>query len=171
MFKNELIAKVARVLSENNIRKPVHIDKRVLRIMDVTYKDEALSGQVHIKPKDKLVKYTAEDVSNILEGIIACVQDSLQHGESVAIKGLGNFNIVWRNPRRVRRLDNGEMIDIPGRYAPKFSFSQNLLEAAKIYTLSKENNPVGFEIPDPVYDQFEFPDDEDGDEVNDNAEG
>lgn len=171
MFKNELIAKAARVLSDNDVRKPVHVDKRVLKIMDVTHNSEDISGQIQIKPKDKMVKYTADDVANVLEAVIVCVQDAIQHGEGVAIKGLGNFSVVWRAPRKVRRPDTGEWCDIPGRYAPKFSIGQPLLNAARVYTLSSQNNPEGFDMPAPVYDQFETPDDDEiGGELDGNTE-
>lgn len=171
MYKNELIAKAARLLSENNIRKPVHIDKRALKIIDATYKDEDISGQVIIKPKDKMVRYTADDVANILEAVIVSIQDSIQHGESVAIKGLGNFSVVWRNPRRVRRPDTGEWVDIDGRYSAKFSIGQPIQNAARVFTMSKRDNPKGFEMPDPIYDQFEIPDEEyeDGEVLNGNT--
>lgn len=171
MYKSELIAKAAKVLSENNVRKPVHVDKRVLKIIDATYNNEDISGQVSIKPKDKMVKYTFDDVANILEAIIVSIQDAIQHGESVAIKGLGNFSVVWRNPRRVKHPDTGEWVEIEGRYAPKFSMGQPLINAARVFMLSSENNPSGFSMPDPVYDKFETPDEEyeDGDEINGDA--
>lgn len=172
MYKIELIANAAKLLAQNDVRKPVHVDKRVLKIMDVTRTSEDISGQVTIKPKDKMVRYTADDVANILEAIIVCIQDAVQHGEGVAIKGLGNFSVVWRNPRRVRRPDTGEWVDISGRYAAKFTVGQQLQNAARLYTLSKENNPSGFQMPDPIYDQFEGPDDdfEDGDVLDGNTE-
>lgn len=169
MFKHELIAKITKVLSDNDVRKPVHIDKRILKIVDATYADETTSGSITIKPKDKMVRYTNDDVANILEALIILVQDSMSRGENVAIKGLGIFSVAWRNPKRIRRPDTREWVDIPGRYVPKFTIGAPLRDAARLYTLSKQANPVGFEMPDPVYDQFEFPEDdefEDGDELD-----
>lgn len=166
MQKHELIAMVANVLKDNNIRKQVHIDKRVLKIVDATYAEEETSGRIVIKPRSKMVRYTNEDVANVLEGVIAVIMDGIRHGEGTAIKGLGNFALTYRAPKRVRNVNNGEIIDIPGRHVVKFTPGLDLREAANVYTLSKEHDPEGFKMPDPIYDQFEYPDDENGGDVD-----
>ena len=166
MQKHELIARVANVLRENNIRKQVHMDKRILKIVDATYAEEETSGRIVIKPRSKMAKYTNDDVANILEGVIAVILDGIRHGEGTAIKGLGNFSVYYRAPKKVRNINNGEMIDVPERYIVKFLPGLDMREAANMYTLSRINNPEGFKIPDPIYDQFEEPDDEDGDDVD-----
>lgn len=166
MQKHELIAAVANALKDNNIKKQVHIDRRILKIVDATYAEEETSGRILIKPRDKAVKYTNEDVANVLEGIIAVILDGVKRGEGTAIKGLGSFSLVYRAPKRVKNVLNGEIVDIPGRHVVKFTPGMDLREAANVYTLSQEYNPEGFRMPDPIYDQFEHPEDEDGDEVD-----
>ncbi len=166
MNKQEMVASVARVLARNKVKKLVHTDKRVLKITDITYKEETNSGQISIKPRDKMVKYTADDVSNILDGIIAVLTDAISHGESVSISGIGKFSVQRKAPRKMRRPDNGELIEIPERYVVKVLPSLALREAASHYGLAKANNPQGFIMPDPIYDQFETPDEDEDEEVD-----
>lgn len=171
MTKSDLIKRVARVLNENNIKKKVHMEKRILKITDITNKSADESGQISIKGKDKEVRYTAEDVENVLEAIIACIHDTIAHGDQVTIKGIGTFKVLYHKGRLVRNPITNEMMPIPGRYNPKFIFSQSLKAAARLYELSMVNNPEGFKEPDPIYDRCETPDDyfndtKDGDEVD-----
>ena len=59
MQKHELIAKAANVLRENNIKKQVHIDKRILKFTDITYK----SGSV--KSSQTYYRINLQDIKNI----------------------------------------------------------------------------------------------------------
>ena len=160
MNKLELAGKVSKTLDRNGIRKFVHIEKRKLQITDVTYKDESVAGQVTVRAKDKMVKYTMDDVMNILDGIAAVVKDELSHGEPVNLYGLGKFGLKYRRPKRMWKPDTKEWIDVPEKYVAYVTPSVFLREAADIYTLSKQNNPEGFKMPDPIYDQFESPDED-----------
>lgn len=169
MNKAELVQSAARVLFDNNARKNVHVEKRVLKITDVTYKEEIDAGRVSVKAKDKLVRYTIDDVAVIFEAILVVIQDALSHGESVTINGLGKFYLKHRRARKMKRPDNGEWVDVPEKYVPKVTPGFGLREAAAIYAMSLENNPEGLILPEPIYDQFEFPDDdieEEGDELD-----
>lgn len=169
MNKSELVQSAARTLYDNNARKNVHIEKRVLKITDVTYKEEIDAGRVSVKAKDKLVRYTIDDVAVILEAILAVIQDTLSRGEAVNISGLGKFYLKHRQARKMRRPDNGEWVDVPERYVPKVTPGFRLREAADLYEMSLKNNPDGLILPDPIYDQFEFPDEEaeeEGDEID-----
>lgn len=172
MNKAELVQGAARVLADNNARKNVHLEKRVLKITDVTYKDEVNAGCVSVKAKDKLVKYTIDDVAVIFEAIIAVIGDAIAHGETISINGLGKFYLKHRPARRMKRPDNGQWVDLPERYVPKITPGFNLRDAAAIYSMSMQNNPEGLILPDPIYDQFEFPDEEPegGEEISGNAE-
>lgn len=168
MNKSELIAKAARLLDEHDMRKPVHLDRRVYEIVDTTSTTrEVMEGKIVIQPRDKNVRYTQDDVTNILEMIIYVVQDELAHGGSVSMKGLGTFDLVWRQPRSTKIPGTEQWVDIPGRFVPKFHANSGLRNAAQIYTMSMQNNPVGFQMPDPVYDQFEQPDEEYDDDYED----
>ena len=173
MNKTELIQSVSKVLTENNIKKPIRIEKHIFKIMDITFSDETEMGRISVRPQNKLVRYTAEDVSNILEGMIAVITDSIQHGEKVSLKGLGNFTIFRRPPRKIRKPDTGELIDIPERFTIKYSPSSNIREAAIVYGSINKNNPEGFIMPEPIYDQFEAPDEieEEGLDGEDNGGG
>lgn len=169
MNKTELIKLTAKVLGRNNIRKSVHVEKRKLKITDITYKEETDSGFISVAPKDKMVKYTADDVSNILEAILAVVQDTLAHGESVYIRGLGTFHLKYKPPRKIRRPDTGEWIDVEERYAPKFIIGSPIRNAAVQYSASLKNNPEGLKVPDPIYDRYESPDDDVDEEVSEDG--
>lgn len=168
MNKAELAQTAARILNDNGARKNVHLEKRILKITDVTYSNEVEAGRVAVQAKDKLVRYTIDDVTIIFEAILTVIQDELTKGGTIHISGLGKFYLKHRAAKRLRKPDTGEWIDVPEKYVPKFNPGFWLREAADIYGMSGENNPIGQILPDPIYDQFEFPDeeDEDGDEVD-----
>ena len=157
MTKDVLITKAAKVLNENNIKKKVHIDKRILKFTDITSKAEEVSGQISVKAKDKEVRYTSEDVANVLEALIVCIQDVISKGEQVSIKGLGAFTVQYHKGRMVRNPITKEMMKIDGRYVPKFIIGQPLRAAAKLYELSLIGNPTGYIEPEPVYDRLDVP--------------
>lgn len=158
MNKHELTSMVKKVLDQNNARKFVHIEKRILKITDVTYKDETTAGRISVQAKDKLVKYTMEDVGVILDAIAVVIREALMHGETVNVLGLGRFFLKYRRAKKMKKPDTGEWITIPEKYVVAITPSAPLREAADIYTMSKQNNPEGFILPDPIYDQFETPD-------------
>ena len=167
MQKADVITQMAKIVNAHNLRKTVHVDKRILKIVDVTKeKNEDMAGRITIQPKDKLVRYTKDDAACMLEAFVLCLQDALTQGESVSVKGLGTFSLVRRKARKTKIPGTEQWVDIPERFVVKFTPNYGLRNAARVYTLSFQGNPTGFQLPDPMYDQFEFPDeDEDENEV------
>lgn len=161
MNKTELAQAIARTLDANKVKKSVRLQKHVIQLTDITYSNEESAGKITVRPRDKEVKYTCDDIEYFLNAMISVFYDVLSRGESITIQGIGIFKPRRWAGRVVKMPDTGEYIDVPDRYNLKFYPSMALREAMITYTSFMNNNPVGLIIPDPVYDQFETPDEED----------
>lgn len=151
MNKKDLTDKIAAVLRDNDIRKPISIPKHVFHISD----DDGNTANFGVKRVDKRVFYTRDDVSTILDAYIAVVTDAVSRGEEVNVRGFGTISLYKRAARRSRVPGTGEWLETEGRYVPKFRFSNDLRFAARKYELSLDDK----------YDDIEyFDDDEDVDE-------
>lgn len=132
MNKKELISKIVDVLHENNIRKPTSAQKTTLHISD----DYGNKSDFIIRKSDKGLLFTVNDVSAIIDACLAVIEDSIKHGENIAIHGFGTLGVHHRAARLTRHPDTGEVIRIDDRYVPKFTFGNTLRMAAKVYELS-----------------------------------
>ena len=132
MNKRELICKVAEVMRDNGVKKTIKIPKQTFTISD----NEGNSKEFVVKKTDKLVNLNIEDVGNVIDACIAVIEDALKRGESVSVYGFGNLGLHYRKPRKTKRIDTGEDVDVPGRFVPKFSYGNELRLAANIYESS-----------------------------------
>ena len=132
MNKKELSSRVAEVLRENNVRKPISIKKHTFYITD----DDGNAANFHIKQQDKNVIYTVDDALNVIDACIAVIVDALKNGEEINIKGFGNLGLHYRAARRTKEPNTGEWCVIEARYVPKFSYGNDLRMAARLYELS-----------------------------------
>lgn len=132
MNKKELSSRVAEVLRENNVRKPISIKKHTFHITD----DDGNAANFHIKQQDKNVIYTVDDALNVIDACIAVIVDALKNGEEINIKGFGNLGLHYRAARRTKEPNTGEWCVIEARYVPKFSYGNDLRMAARLYELS-----------------------------------
>lgn len=78
--------------------------------------------------RQELVKAIAEQcghsqatVNDVLNGLIATVQDTVAAGEKVNLVGFGSFEAVNRAERSGRNPLTGEAITIPASVAPRFT--------------------------------------------------
>lgn len=67
------------------------------------------------------------EVKLVLNTIIDVIEDALREGKKVKISGFGSFSLVRRRGRRVKPIGKEEMIKIPDRITPKFSFSYSFV--------------------------------------------
>ena len=132
MNKKELSSRVAEVLRENNVRKPVSVKKHTFHITD----EEGNTADFHIKQQDKNVIYTVDDTMNVIDACIAVIVDALKNGEEISIKGFGNLGLHYRAARRTKEPNSGEWCEIEARYVPRFSYGNDLRMAARLYELS-----------------------------------
>lgn len=150
MNRVELVRKVASLMRDNNIRKPISFQKQVFHISD----DEGNVKDFVIKKSDKGVLYTIEDIDAILDSIIEVVEDSLKQGETISIRGFGTLGLHYRKARTTKHPATGEDIKIIERYVPKFTFGNNLRLCAKMFELYLKENKLNVE-PNPVYDEYD----------------
>lgn len=147
MNRKELIRRVASVMRENNVRKPVSSPKQVFHISD----DDGNTKDFVIRKTDKSVLFTADDVEAIVDACLFVIEDAMKRGESVSIRGFGTLGLKYRKPRATKKLGTDEWVDIDARYIPKFTFGNNLRMCAKVYELSLQDNVLS--EPLPVFDE------------------
>lgn len=139
MNKKDLISKTVEVLRENNVRKHVAAQKTVLHISD----DHGNQSDFIIKKSDTGLLFTVGDVTAIIDACLAVVEDSIKHGEDVAIHGFGTLGVHHRAARQTKHPDTGETVSVDARYVPKFNFGNSLRMAAKVYELSLDDREGG----------------------------
>jgi len=147
MNRKELVRRVASVMRENNVRKPVSSPKQVFHISD----DDGNTKDFVIRKTDKSVLFTADDVEAIVDACLFVVEDAMKRGEPVSIRGFGTLGLKYRKPRATKKLGTDEWVDIDARYIPKFTFGNDLRMCAKIYELSLQDNVLS--EPLPVFDE------------------
>lgn len=141
MNRKELVRRIANVMRENDIRKPVSSQKQVFHISD----DEGNSKDFVVKKTDKGVLFTYDDVEAVMDTCLAVIGDSLKKGESVSIRGFGTLSLNYRKPRVNKHPVTHEEVDVSGRYVPKFESGKDLKMCAKMYELSLEERLANYE--------------------------
>ena len=147
MNRKELVRRVASVMRENNVRKPVSSPKHVFHISD----DDGNTKDFVIRKTDKNVLFTADDVEAIVDACLFVIEDAMKRGEPVSIRGFGTLGLKYRKPRATKKLGTDEWVDIDARYIPKFTFGNDLRMCAKVYELSLQDNVLS--EPLPVFDE------------------
>lgn len=140
MNRKELVRRIANVMRENDIRKPVSSQKQVFHISD----DEGNSKDFVVKKTDKGVLFTYDDVEAVMDTCLAIIGDSLKKGESVSIRGFGTLSLNYRKPRVNKHPVTHEEVEVSGRYVPKFESGKDLKMCAKMYELSLEERLANY---------------------------
>ena len=144
MNRKELVRRIANVMRENNIRKPVSSQKQVFHISD----DEGNSRDFIVKKTDKGVLFTYDDVEAVISTCLAVIGDSLKRGESVSIRGFGTLSLNYRKPRVNKHPVTHEEVEVSWRYVPKFESGKDLKMCAKMYELSLEERISSYGSPE-----------------------
>ena len=84
MNRKELVRRIANVMRENDIRKPVSSQKQVFHISD----DEGNSKDFVVKKTDKGVLFTYDDVEAVMDTCLAVIGDSLYQSEDSVLSHL-----------------------------------------------------------------------------------
>jgi len=149
MNKNEFIRRVANLLRENEIKKPVYVKKSVFHISD----DYGNSADFTIKQDDKQVLYTVDDVACIVDACLLAIEEALKNGERVTIKGFGSLGLRKRAPRKIRQVGTDTWCEVEGRLVPNFHFGNDLRMAARVYEMTQKDADNAPKLPDPIYDE------------------
>lgn len=129
MIKKEMISRIAALLRENDIRKPVSIPKQVFHISD----DNGNSKDFKVRQIDRNVLYTAEDVENIIDACQYVIQDALKNGETVSVHGFGRLELMYTKERTAKNVLDGQEVFIEGHYRPRFLVGNDLRRCAQVY--------------------------------------
>lgn len=156
MYKRELISRVASLMRENNLRKPVSVPKQAFHISD----DEGNTKDFVIKRRDKNVLYTVDDVEAVIDSCVAVIEDALRNGEPITLKGFGTLSLKYRKPRATKIPCTEEWVTVDGRYIPKFDFGNSLRRCAQLYEASL--NDMEINKPMPIFEDSQD-DETDGD--------
>lgn len=132
MNRKELVRRIAAVMRDNGIRKPISSQKQVFHISD----DEGNTKDFVVKKTGKDVLFTIDDVESIMDACIYVIEDALKHGDSVSIRGFGTLGLHYRKARTTKHPATGNTVEVDARYVPKFIFGDNLRLCAKIFELS-----------------------------------
>lgn len=151
MNRKELVRRVAAVMRDNGIRKPVSSPKQIFHISD----DEGNTKDFIVKKSNKSVMYTVDDVESMIDACVYVIEDALKQGEHITVRGFGTLALQYRKARTTKHPDTGEPVEVKARYIPKFSFGNDLRICAKMFELSLAENAQ--EIEPPLLDE------EDGD--------
>jgi len=144
MVKKELISRITAVLRENNVRKQISIPKRVFHIID----DDGNQKDFKVKQTDKSVIYTSEDIEAILDACMYVIREALKNGEEISVHGFGKLWLKYRVPKVVsKNVHDGLPCVAPGAYIPKFTFGNDLLRSAQIYTQSVSDQELIQPLP------------------------
>lgn len=136
MNRKELVRRVALLMRENNIRKPIPAKKQVFHISD----DEGNTKDFVIKKTESGVLFTIDDIDSMIGALITIIEDSLKQGEPISIRGFGTLGLHYRKARSTKHPETGEPVVIPDRYIPKFTYGKALRTCAKIFELSLGEN-------------------------------
>lgn len=143
MVKKDLISNASKVLRDNNIRKRVTTPAHVFHISD----DDGNQKDFKVKKTDKDVLYTVEDIERILDACIFVIQEAMKSGEEIAIHGFGKMMLRYRSPKTVRNVLDGNPVQTPGGYFPRFVPGNDLMRAAHIYEQYLKDRKINEPLP------------------------
>ena len=143
MVRKELIRRMAEVMRENDIRKPISIPKQVFHISD----DDGNHKDFTVKKIDKTVLYTADDIEAILDTLQFVIQEAVKTGEEISIRGFGTLGLRYRKPRIQRNVMDGQPVEVEGRYVPHFLCGNDLKRCAQVYEQSLIDRKINEPLP------------------------
>lgn len=129
MVRRELIRRIADVMRENNIRKPISLPKQVLHVSD----DEGHSKDFVVKQEDKEYLYTIKDIEAVLDACRFVIHEAMKKGEKITIHGFGTLSMNYRQPGVVTSFVDGSKIKVEGHYLPKFTVGNDLKRCGQVY--------------------------------------
>ncbi len=138
MTKNELKTRIANTIRESGYRKLVKCPRHTFHISD----DEGNEKDFVVRPSDREVSVTADDVGMVLEALYDVICDELQHGRPVSLFGFGAFTLRYSSPRKVPRFDGEGYYAYDGQYVPKFKPGEKICAAAKLFSKNLKEQSV-----------------------------
>lgn len=72
------------------------------------------------------------DASLAMNGILDAIAKTISEQGRVEIRGFGVFGVTYRNPRKGRNPANGNAVDVPGKFVPRFKPGKDLVERVNV---------------------------------------
>lgn len=141
MTKNEMKSRISTAIRDSGYRKLVKSPRHVFHISD----DEGNSKDFVVRPSEREVSITADDVEQVINTLIDVICDEIKHGNPVSLFGFGSFGLRYNPPRQVPRFDGQGCWEYEGQYVPKFKPGEKLRAASRMYsqTLSEKMVDIG----------------------------
>ena len=127
-----LARNVCAMLKENDVRKTMNTTRHVLHISD----NDGNQTDFVLKRQDSAVPFQIDDIHVILKYCVRAIENALQNGENINVRGFGKLEVKYREARRTKDIETGEWIDVAGRYVPKFTYGTDLRTVARLYEIS-----------------------------------
>lgn len=64
--------------------------------------------------------YTKKSATEFIDDLLELMLQNMEDGNTISLYGFGVFDIVRRNPKPVKHILSGEMIEVPEHWVPKF---------------------------------------------------
>ena len=160
MNKDGLVRGVVSVLRQNDVRKAMPAKKHVFHISD----DEGNTKTFSVKQQGKGVLYTVPDIDTIVDAVLYVICEAVKRGEPISIHGFGNLKLKYHKAHSVKNVGDGQYVEVPAYFVPKFKPGTDLINAAKVYEVSiADINSITLPLSfvDPADDDD---DDEEGDD-------
>lgn len=129
MHKKALCTRIASILKENDFRKSIPVTKHQFTIID----EEGDSRCFTVRKKAKKLLFTIDEVEMIIDAAINVIEDCIRHGEDVTVSSFGSLGVKYRAPHMTNDLINGGLMEVEGRYVPKFTAGKDLKMYARLY--------------------------------------
>lgn len=68
----------------------------------------------------------SDDIELVISVILASIQEHMQGGDRVELRGFGSFYTTYRKPRLARNPRTGLPIEIPGKWVPHFKAGKKM---------------------------------------------
>ena len=82
----------------------------------------------YVAARTKMPKCAADE---LIDAVFAAIKETLISHEDVYIPSFGKFQAVYRGPRSARNPQTGDMMDVPAKFAVKFTPSSDLKKSVK----------------------------------------
>lgn len=102
------------------------MNERMMRVMNVT-KTELIEQLVENH------NYTKKAATEIVEDFTSVIVENLRNGNSVSLRGFGNFEILERKARSCPNPKTGETVHIPTHSIPRFYPGKQMRLAVKFW--------------------------------------
>lgn len=129
MNRTNLCQAAAAAMRERNIKKHVHVPKTTFKLVD----PDGTSRNLDLRPSERDVAFTKEDVSAVLDALIYAIEEALKRGETVQLQGVGAIGLKLYQGRRCFDVITGEEKQIPARWKVKPFIGKSLRRCADFF--------------------------------------